>query len=413
MDIGLLGWCSEGFRCPDVKVDLVDGAFPSKVSLVQMPNGTGKTTMLNLLRATMSGVATSWDSSKIQDYKNIYDYSEKGVFTVFLQVDGQPLTFELTLNFEDGAARYVTTSPGSGGIKKGWAPPPSVHRFLTPNFVDLFIFDGEFADRLLKDEYSEAEKAIDSLCQLYLLEEIKDEATLVWEKATQNKSTKTKQGLNKIKKRHAKIVKRINEISKARKQAKRDIRELESEATELKKKIDESIGKTSKLREKYDSTKEEEHQLEKDIELSLQGVMGLIRQPQVLTNQFCADLKELKHQLDVLKLPESTSKQFFTELLTEEVCICGRPMTEAAKAEIGKKSKAYLGDEVSGFLNALKADIDMMVLEDDPSSPNLEELIEDLDSSLLEKGKIESLLRALWDQLIKDGDDQLKLYEKI
>ena len=55
MRIEIAGWRGEGLRCPDIAVDLVrDGRIP-QVSLVQMPNGTGKTTTLELLNATLNG----------------------------------------------------------------------------------------------------------------------------------------------------------------------------------------------------------------------------------------------------------------------------------------------------------------------------------------------------------------------
>ena len=54
MRIEVAGWCGEGLRCPDTAVELVrDGRVP-QVSLIQMPNGTGKTTTLELLKATLS-----------------------------------------------------------------------------------------------------------------------------------------------------------------------------------------------------------------------------------------------------------------------------------------------------------------------------------------------------------------------
>ena len=52
--IRLLGWSAQGFRCPDHKVSLQRSErTPYTVSLLQMPNGTGKTTTLELYMALM------------------------------------------------------------------------------------------------------------------------------------------------------------------------------------------------------------------------------------------------------------------------------------------------------------------------------------------------------------------------
>ncbi|MGD1804195.1 hypothetical protein ACP6PL_01965 [Dapis sp. BLCC M126] len=48
---------TEGLRCPDMKINLLSGVNPAHVSLIQMPNGTAKTTTLSLIRAAMNGEA--------------------------------------------------------------------------------------------------------------------------------------------------------------------------------------------------------------------------------------------------------------------------------------------------------------------------------------------------------------------
>ena len=52
-DIKLIGWSCRGFRSPDHEVELLnEKGSPYHVSLIQMPNGTGKTTtIINLINA--------------------------------------------------------------------------------------------------------------------------------------------------------------------------------------------------------------------------------------------------------------------------------------------------------------------------------------------------------------------------
>ena len=69
MRLQILGWESNGLRCADSKIDLESGGV-KKLNLIQMPNGTGKTTTLGLIQAAMTGDANTWSSKKIQTYKS-------------------------------------------------------------------------------------------------------------------------------------------------------------------------------------------------------------------------------------------------------------------------------------------------------------------------------------------------------
>jgi DNA sulfur modification protein DndD len=414
MKIELKGWESRGLRCPDAIIDLSgENGSIVPISLIQMPNGTGKTTMLNMLRATMSGEAEKWDEKIVKSYRQPGDENEKGHFSVHLMVENKPLTFELTLNFDEGSARYRTTSPGSGGVIHGWHPPSAVLRFFSENFVRLFVFDGEFADRLLNSEYSEAEKAIDALCQLYLLDAISNQAENVWQRASRNKTVKTDQGLNTLRKNEEKLKGRIQIIIQASKKAESEIIKLTNQIDEFEAKLTAHMGTQRHLREKYDEEKRHELEAQGEVGNATLNVMGLLRQPQTLANYFADDLTELKDQLDKLKLPSSTSSQFFIELLDEAECICGRPMNEEVKATIQEKAKRYLGAETSGVINALKSDIDLLVMqEESPKESDLTNAMESLDAAITKKLQIEAVTRALRDQLIEEGDEDLKILEK-
>lgn len=68
----ILGWKAEGLRCPDHDISFLDQeGNPYPISLIQMPNGTGKTTTLALLRAALSGSAANpgWDDRMIASFQ--------------------------------------------------------------------------------------------------------------------------------------------------------------------------------------------------------------------------------------------------------------------------------------------------------------------------------------------------------
>ena len=69
MDIRIKGWQSLGLRCPDVVVELEGAsADSSSVHIIQMPNGTGKTSTLELIKASLSGDARNWAPSEISEF---------------------------------------------------------------------------------------------------------------------------------------------------------------------------------------------------------------------------------------------------------------------------------------------------------------------------------------------------------
>ena len=49
MELKIISWESKGLRCPDGKVNLYENGY-KRFNFIQMPNGTGKTTYLELIQ---------------------------------------------------------------------------------------------------------------------------------------------------------------------------------------------------------------------------------------------------------------------------------------------------------------------------------------------------------------------------
>src|SRR5688572_14722467 len=127
VELTILGWRSEGLRCPDYSLNLQDKDGKVRpVSLIQMPNGVGKTTTLTLLRTALSGAADKWTNEDVSQLRKKASTDEEGIFIVDLLLNEQKLTIELTLNFEEGSARYRTTY--GQGIRDGFHPPQPIRK---------------------------------------------------------------------------------------------------------------------------------------------------------------------------------------------------------------------------------------------------------------------------------------------
>lgn len=413
MKIELIGWRSEGLRCPDMKIDLMLDANPAHISLIQMPNGTAKTTTLTLIRAAMNGEASKWNSEKVMSFRRVGESHSEGIFILHLKIDERPLTFELTFDFDEGQVDYSTTSPSLGGKTPGHEPPVNVNRFFDSRFVRLFIFDGELAKDLLDPSKTEASQAIDALFQLYLLEDIKKISEDNWDQATKNKA-RAEKGLTQQRNRVKELQDRINYIKKIYQDKQKKLSNLKLSIEEHTDKINEHKSIDNDLREQLKEKQQDEINARNQVEMSVAEVMNQIRQPQSLHQSFTNSLIELKSKLDKAKLPEKASRQFFIEILEEKDCICGRELNEETRQAIRERAELYLSDNTAAFFNGLKEDIrNNLFSGDEDAEINLSNNLEQLQKNIILRDETITYCRALDQKLIEQGNDEVKLFNEL
>ncbi|MBD8566226.1 AAA family ATPase [Oxalobacteraceae sp. CFBP 8763] len=364
MKLTLLGWESTGLRCPDMIIDLTNKGKVPKVSLVQMPNGTGKTTTLDLIMAALTGKADEWPSSKIRKFRRAGETNDSGKFVLRLIIDEDPLTFELAFDFLEERISYRTTFRSGGGIKTGWVPPTEVKRFLKDKFVRLFIFDGELAQGLLDGSKTKASDAIDTLCQLEHLDEILKVTDADWQLITRNQGAKTVAGLASWQSREKRLSDRLIEVRGIRETLASENERLSRSIEELNAQLNGNLQTDKRSQERKERLEVLIRQAEDKIASQSKAALQLVRQPQFLSPQFAGGIGTLKDQFDRVRLPESTSKQFFVELAEEANCICGRPIGAHEQVSILAKSLQYLANEQYSFINSLKSDIKQFVTDE-------------------------------------------------
>ena len=193
-DVRLLGWTAQGLRCPDHEVSLTrPGDIPYHVSLIQMPNGTGKTTTLELIRAALSGPGVWTDPQSVAEFAPHGTAGEDGKFDVRLMVDGERrFTIEMTFRFDTGKVDFHTTWRG---VETEFLRPEPLLRVLTPEFVPFFVFDGELAPALLDPKKTQAREALEVQFQLTSLNHFSVLMEQYWEDRTRNSTVKSEKGL--------------------------------------------------------------------------------------------------------------------------------------------------------------------------------------------------------------------------
>lgn len=384
--IRLLGWEARGLRCPDHQLNFEarqDETWP--VTLIQMPNGTGKTTTLILLRGVLSGEFEDrgiWPKERIQQLQKKDFDDDAGQFRVDLLVSDQRLTIVVNFDFGKGSASYKT-SFGSGQ-KTGFVPPSIVHHFLRSGFVNFFVFDGELAEQLLSAEHTDAERAIEDLFQLSTFHGMASAIDEYWDYRTASRTATEQRGLSRRKQKVKWLRDRLRKLKQNQNEKQIEHEEVKAELAQLRTKFEERIS-TSQKKATFLQEKERAFQESKNLVANLSNdLLAQFRLPASLSESFATKVLELKNNLDRVKLPESAAKEFFQELLEEAQCVCGREIDATARKKIQERAAKYLGSDEVSLLNALKSDVEKLV-GDDPR--NLHHAITEIKERLIDETK--------------------------
>jgi DNA sulfur modification protein DndD len=395
--VTILGWKAEGLRCPNHEVNFFDSAddvFP--ITLIQMPNGTGKTTTLELLRATLSGAAAGgrWDAEKVLSLRKREPLATEGLFQVVLLVNAKRVTIRLTFDFEEGTVRTTTTV--GKGMLEGFQPPREVHHFLQPEFVRFFIFDGELADHLLSHDHTDAQTVIEDLFQLRLFTSVAHHVGDYWQKQTERKSATEERGLARRRNRVTSLKARLQLMRSEQEDTKKKHAKVKRQLTNKTSKFDSSLAALKELGEKIAKANDDLTKETTQVESAVHVLFDEMRNPHALSAVFAHELDSLKKSFDRVKLPENTAREFFEELACEQFCVCGTKLDEATREAIQVRAKQYLGSDDVALLNAIKGDITLQVGADsDAHESRLKVCVTNLNKHTKKQGELRTQREAI------------------
>ncbi len=358
----ILGWRARGLRCPDHEVDCSNTQeAPLPIILVQMPNGTGKTTTLSLLRAALSGSADkhAWPRSRVLTYQKRDNPDSEGLFELRLLLNDQRVTIILEFDFDTGRIYYKTTR-GHGQVD-GFDPPMEFLRFMNEDFVKFFVFDGELADNILSREHTDAQQAVESLFQVHLLPRMQSKISTYWDEQTRDVTAKDQAGYTRRTNRLREWRSRLTELQQQRDACQEDLDGVLQQLRIQKERYNSEIKKEEERAGDIRSAERTADDAEDQVKEATQGVLDGIRDPHAVSPGFAESMYGLKMGLDRVKLPESAAREFFEELSEEDLCVCGRPIDEDIKAAIKIRARQYLGSDDVSLLNAMKTSIEESV----------------------------------------------------
>jgi len=414
----VIGWSASGLRCPDHEISCLDASGqPHAVTLIQMPNGTGKTTTLTLLRLALSGrwareAPPAAELRKLQKKGG----AANGIFELRLLMNGHRVTIRLEFDFEAGRVRYRTTR-GSGQVD-GFDPPAEFRRFLNENFVDFFVFNGELAEHLLDDRFTDADGVVETLFQLRIIQQAGAKVSEYWDKRAEEG------GDERLKRTRENKLGRIRErLNFLKRERKRQAGERDAADTQLKaqrKAYNDEIAKGQASEKEIRDAETALEEAQGEVRDQALLVVEQMRAPHALSPRFAEAIYELKSNLDRAKLPGTAAREFFQDLALEQYCVCGTEIDDDLRGEIRRRAENYLGTDEVGFLNAMKSDIDEAVgASRDATAAELRSAMGDLDAKVATERDANNVLDALRlaaeraDPAVKAAKDEIERLEAV
>ena len=164
---------------------------------------------------------------------------------------------------------------------------------------------------------------------------------------------------------------------------------------------------------RLENTKEELDKAVRTVSFELQQSIEEIRNPQKLVPNFGLELLNLKDNLDSLKLPTSTSQQFFEELARASKCVCGRPMDEISSRKVRERASQYLAEDEVAALNIIKSNIAKYCHKNtEDFSLQLQEQLKQLRKSIRLRDTKSTEISAIEKQRIEQGDSEIEEKQK-
>lgn len=354
--VRILGWHATGLRCPDHSINCCeDDGNPHRVTLIQMPNGTGKTTTLNLLRFALSGSANELSPEEVSEYQKKGSDLSTGEFELKLAYNEKHLTVSMDFDFEQREVQYRTTY--GRGQRLEFYQPPGLKKLMSSTFVDFYVFDGELADRLMDRNQTHAEQAIEALFQIHTLAKMKSKVVQYWEDITRNRTSKDERGyrrrLNNLEKWKA----RLNGVLAEKLRLDSELNRLNSDLALQQTKYEHGIAREHQLAIEIQNARRDVEEAERKVDSNSKDILDKMRDPHALSTSIGNRILAFKSGLDRVKLPESVAREFFEELCQEPECICGRPIDDHIRLHIRKRARRYLGSDDVSILNEIKSTI--------------------------------------------------------
>lgn len=401
MDVRILGWRYQNIRgMRDLTITL--GDQPPQWTLIQMPNGTGKTTTLSLMRLALSGEPLS--ESAIRSFRPD-DITDNGEFDLQLSLDGDRCWLYLKFDFDAGTLRHFTSRAATeaGGLEAGRHLKGSLQDMLTPDFTKLFVFDGELAKSIRDLNKDEASRAIHTLYRLDRVDRLRIAVQRVL-RAEQDARAKAERGLSALSTKLRAVQSTLDSLKGRKVQLESFIASAQDAISKLNARKTERISIDGESRRRLNEATRAKTEVEVRIVALTKDLLSMSRNPAALSTRIHSRLTDLGARLQLMKLPKTTSAEFFLELATGKECICGRPIGPVERDRIVSGASQFLAENEMGVINAMKSALRGSVA--DPE--NLRKLLDQMTSDIRERKELNHQLDKIEAEREQAGDHELE-----
>lgn len=375
-----------------------------KNNFIMMANGTGKTTTMTLIKGLLDGSASQWSISKVKSFAPTTTNGDNGEFSITVKFDERQYKYFLSLDYQKGTAKIETLAPPKGR-EAGLRLPESIKGIFTPEFVSRFVFDGEQAKKSMDRSSNEADETIRYLYRLDELDQILAmNANILTEiQAAEGGAKGTDRSLRTLRKKQDSILNQINILQKKQEEHKINIAQWEKEKAEKeqqRKELDKNYAVLNKEKNEILTAQEKNRG---DIDVKIAQIIAMVKSPYLVNESICARMYELGSAMKKLKLPKSSSKDFFIELANSKNCVCDRCIGEKERLSILKNAENYLGSDHQAVLNNIKS-----TLMDSAYDERLDVAFKELGELQEQKTRLKARFDVVEDKLIKEGGPQVE-----
>ena len=274
-----------------------------KNNFIMMANGTGKTTIMQLIKGLLDGSAVKWSAEKIKEFGPLFVSSDFGEFSFTVKFDNKQYKYILILNYKEGTAKIETVLP-SKGRESGIHLPDAIKGIFTQEFVSRFVFDGEQAKKTLDRTSNEAEETIRYLYRLDELDAILSMNNKILEdiQNAEGGIKGTNNSISNLRTRKDAVEKTIKKLDNKRIQLSSDLITYRTQLKEKKEAISEIHEQFEELNGEKQKLIEEDEVNRSEINSCINNILNLIKSPYLIDDRLS------KRMLETSPYPKTVQK---------------------------------------------------------------------------------------------------------
>ena len=304
----------------------------SRVQIMQMRNGLGKTTSLYLMQSLFTGKppdSTTFGRARYKGPQKSLRGSKKSKFSMELSIDGDSWILGMHLDPESERCDFFTVNPRSGN-EKGWKPPRKFRSaFEGKNeFVQLFLFDTQRAGAMTESLPSKAvDTAIMEISNLSNVKELVDvRIDDVYQARIDEMDVNDSTSVLARTKNAIKHLTRIRENLLLTEQELEEERDGEGGFKEqliaVNKALDDLKDK-SKIKGKIKQAETKIKASKKEIVRMTKQLYSLYLDPANLPSPIWSGVQDYFQQMEELRIPDVIVKEVIDKIQDTGICICG------------------------------------------------------------------------------------------